>query len=280
MKRTTALLCLLLIAAFLTGCAVPNESAGEEGKAAAAPGAPDRAAVNIAATERDSGEPATNTGILEAATTGEPSTYPPADGTDTTEPVIPIEPLEKGEVQPEKLCIKEFSNYLYNTIWTSLSEEDFLTCLRAAAAEYPEEKLRFKVRFVNGIAETPRYRSLMEMREKQAITDVREWRRQLLDWEYAYGASRMETLQPLVDMLPPSCRLVDTFCIMVNKDVDISDIDELFVQTLIELTAYTDVAQIEFIVGNITPGTYIDFGCDTESAISEETKTESVECMG
>lgn len=278
MKRTTVLLCLLLIAAFLTGCAVPNESAGEAGKAAAAPGAPDRAAVNIAATERDSGEPATNTGILEAATTGESSTYPPADGTDTTESVIPIEPLEKGEVQLGKLCIREFLDHLH-PIWTSRSEEDFLTCLRAAAAEYPGEKMLFRVQFVNGIAETPRYRSLMEMRDKNAITDVREWRRQLLDWQYAYGTSRMETLQPLVDMLPPSCRSVYALYLMVNQGVDISDIDEQFVQTLIELTAYTDVAWIEFIVGDITPETHIDFGWDTEPAI-EETEIESVECTG
>ena len=243
-KKTTVLLCLLVTAAFLFGCAVPGESVKDVGQAAASPDA----AKDTEAEKNQGTTEVTLTPAEADEAASEPAiTFPPADGTDA----VPSEPLEKGDVNVGKMRITKEETSGTTTVWTSASEEDFLSCLRAAAAEFPEEKVHITVHFVNGIEETPEYLSLMEARNAAADEQaLREWRIQLSDLYFEYGTSRMESLQPLIDLLPFSTPSVHKTGILVCKDVAVSDIDEQFVQTITQLTAYTDVQDIVFTVGS------------------------------
>lgn len=243
-KKTTVLLCLLVTAAFLFGCAVPGESVKDVGQAAASPDA----AKDTEAEKNQGTTEVTLTPAEADEAASEPAiTFPPADGTDA----VSSEPLEKGDVNAGKMRITKEETSGTTTVWTSASEEDFLSCLRAAAAEFPEEKVHITVHFVNGIEETPEYLSLMEARNAAADEQaLREWRIQLSDLYFEYGTSRMESLQPLIDLLPFSTPSVHKTGILVCKDVAVSDIDEQFVQTITQLTAYTDVQDIVFTVGS------------------------------
>jgi hypothetical protein len=250
MKKCIMPICfLLVIASFsgIIGCAVPDEAI-EIGRS---PSAAPRADASDMAEH-------TEKPLTEEALTKEPADTAADMAFETTYNIElpPFDPLEKEEQDLRKLSIAKVTGG--TPVWNLESGEDFLTALRASAADSEDERVVVFVGFASRIDEMEIYQSFLKAEKAAPLTNAQK--AQKASYEKMYCYAKLESLQPLIQSLPFTDfhRNESIASLGVSAILDISDIDEQLVQELFRLTAYTEIQAVSLEVGHFEVTTTYD----------------------